>query len=243
MAVKILLVGSEPEISAVSQGVADAGYDVLVAHNFEEALSQVRSESPDSIILDATLENLDGRRACRALRRRVPGGAIILIIAQGEEFDGSLPVDAYLEKPFSLQKLLDSLEKVLARRLSEVLRQGDLIFDTRARCVIRKGRKHKLTPRQARLLEVFMRNAGQVLSRKFLMKHVWDTDFLDDTRTLDVHVRWVREKIEDNPSSPLYLRTVRGIGYRFDAEGEESTSEPEGKSNAGEEKRGETSNL
>ena len=83
------------------------------------------------------------------------------------------------------------------------------------RCVVRGDTVRRLTPRQARLLEVFMQHAGRTLTRKFLMETVWETDYMGDTRTLDVHVRWIRERIEDDPSSPRYLRTVRGIGYRF----------------------------
>ena len=231
MSVKILLVGSEAEIGTLSRQVAEAGYTVLVAYGLEEALSQARSEHPASIVLDATSTHFDGQKACRALRRKAADSTIILITGEGEELDKALKVDVHLVKPSTKRKLLRSLKKVLTRRLNEILQMGDLILDTRARHVIRKGRKYKLTPKQTRLLEVFMRNARQVLSRKFLMKQVWETDYLDDTRTLDVHVRWVREKIEDDPSSPIYLRTVRGIGYRFDiAEEEESgeEDEPEG---------------
>jgi DNA-binding response OmpR family regulator len=103
------------------------------------------------------------------------------------------------------------------KKSSSRLRAGGLILDLDARCVIRKGGEAEhLTFKECALLNVFMSNGGEVLSRKRLMKEVWDTDYLGDTRTLDVHIRWLREKIEDDPSNPILLRTVRGVGYRFE---------------------------
>ena len=97
------------------------------------------------------------------------------------------------------------------------LQAGGISLDLENRCVTKGKATVHLTPKECRLLQTFMKNGGAVLTRKFLMKTVWDTDWTEDTRTLDVHVRWLREKIEDNPSKPVYLRTVRGVGYRFEA--------------------------
>lgn len=102
----------------------------------------------------------------------------------------------------------------------KILRSGDLSLNLE-NCQLTKGNENRrLTPKECKLLEIFISNRGEVLTRKFLMKEVWETNFLEDTRTLDVHIRWLREKIEDDPSNPLYLRTVRGVGYRFEAGGE-----------------------
>jgi DNA-binding winged helix-turn-helix (wHTH) protein len=101
-------------------------------------------------------------------------------------------------------------------RGGEVLRVGDIALNLAQKCILRNGREKRLTPKQFKLLEAFMRRPGEVLSRRFLMRHVWQTDYIGDTRTLDVHIRWVRQIIEDDPDKPRYLRTVRGIGYRFD---------------------------
>jgi len=95
---------------------------------------------------------------------------------------------------------------------------GDLNLNLESRHLTKGERTCKLTPKECKLLELFMSNEGKVLTRKFLMKKVWETDYMGDTRTLDVHIRWLREKIEDDPSNPLYLRTVRGVGYRFEAQ-------------------------
>ncbi len=98
------------------------------------------------------------------------------------------------------------------------LRAGDLTLDLDARCVVQDGVATHLTFKECALLKIFMNNGGEVVSRKRLMKEVWDTDYLGDTRTLDVHIRWLREKIEDDPSEPALLRTVRGVGYRFEVQ-------------------------
>lgn len=103
------------------------------------------------------------------------------------------------------------------RKASNRLRAGDLTLDLDLRCVIKDGVDEHLTFKECALLKIFMNNGGQVITRKRLMKEIWDTDYLGDTRTLDVHIRWLREKIEDDPSKPVLLRTVRGVGYRFEA--------------------------
>jgi DNA-binding response OmpR family regulator len=138
--------------------------------------------------------------------------------------------------PFSPQKLINRISWLLPTPESEVLRRGELTFHVKRRSVIRSGggvdvpvlllysegeapehaRERHLTPKQAQLLELFMRHPGEVLTREFLMKRVWETDFTGDTRTLDVHIHWVREAIEEDTGSPRYLHTVRGVGYRFE---------------------------
>jgi DNA-binding response OmpR family regulator len=117
--------------------------------------------------------------------------------------------------PFTSRRVVNRVIKLLNHHQGSILRVDDLTFNLQTRCVHRGDRVNRLTPKQALLLQVFMEHAGQTLTRKFLMTTVWNTDYMGDTRTLDVHVRWLREKIEDNPSQPRYLRTVRGIGYRL----------------------------
>jgi DNA-binding response OmpR family regulator len=116
------------------------------------------------------------------------------------------------------------VRKLLPPARPDILSVGDITFDIKAREVQKGDRTLRLTPKQAMLLEALMQNAPQVLSRRFLMKNVWNTDYLGDTRTLDVHIRWVREAIEDDPSTTKYVRTVRGVGYRFDLPDTESDS-------------------
>jgi len=189
---------------------------------------QVGANKPDLIILDATSPRLDGGRTCQALRQKVGEVPIILISKEGND-SGQAEADFHLIAPFTFRKLANRAKRAVqsGEQSGETLQVGGLVLHFGWRSVTRGREKHQLTPKEHRLLEVFMRNPGKVLSRKFLMKNVWDTDFLGDTRTLDVHVRWIREKIEENPSSPVYLRTVRGVGYRFEVP-ETSGVEPEG---------------
>jgi DNA-binding response OmpR family regulator len=179
-----------------------------------EALVRLEKVQPEVIVLDAPSLRFSCRRFCDTLQ-----GAC-----------------ASLRYPFSPQKLINRVSWLLPDPDSEVLRKGNLTFHVKRRSVTRgdaegidipvlllyaEGQapewtpERHLTPKQARLLELFMRHSGEVLTREFLMKQVWDTDFVDDTRTLDVHVHWVREAIEEDTSSPQYLHTIRGVGYRF----------------------------
>ena len=151
------------------------------------------------------------------MRQKAGEVPIILIHEEGND-SGQTEADFYLTAPFTFRKLANRIKRVVQSNEQgrEMLQVGDLILNLDGRSVTRGKKKHQLTPKEFKLLETLMRNPGKVLSRKFLMKNVWDTDYLGDTRTLDVHVRWIREKIEENPSSPVYLCTERGVGYRFE---------------------------
>jgi DNA-binding response OmpR family regulator len=140
-----------------------------------------------------------------------------MLLPKGEKIDRSLGARAYLRYPISAKKLINRISRLLPAPEDDVLQVGDVVLNVTQRCVLQGNRESHLTPRQARLLEVLMRHPGEILTRAFLMKQVWDTDYLGDTRTLDVHVHWVRKAIEEDPSSPFHLRTVRQVGYRFEA--------------------------
>lgn len=226
MTVQILFVEQdEPPAGSFSQRLLEKGYEVTVVHNAKEASSELRSGRHDVLILDAAPPDLDGRKTYQALSKQIQGVSVILITAGDEEIDGTMQIDFHLSRPFTIRKLANRIKKLAERRLKDILRMGDLSLDLRKRIVTKGNREYKLTPKQAELLEVFVRNSGEVLTRKILMKEVWNTDYLGDTRTLDVHVRWLREKIENDPSSPVYLRTVRGVGYRFEVPAERPAGE------------------
>ena len=126
-----------------------------------------------------------------------------------------------LQLPFTPRKVLNRVTRLLKERQGSIVKAGRLTLNLQTRCVSYGEVIHRLTPKQADLLQVFMEHEGETLTRKALMATVWNTDYLGDTRTLDVHVRWIRERIEDDPGHPQYLRTVRGIGYRFGIPSEE----------------------
>jgi DNA-binding response OmpR family regulator len=229
MSLKVLLIGKVAStLSSLRPGLEKKGYIVSAVRSRKKALVQVCANKPDLIILDATSPRLDGGRTCQALRQKVGEVPIILISKEGND-SGQAEADFHLTAPFTFRKLANRVKRAVLQNgeeSGETLQVGGLVLHLGRRLIARGREKHFLTPKELRLLEAFMRNPGKVLSRKFLMKNVWDTDFLGDTRTLDVHVRWIREKIEENPSSPVYLRTVRGVGYRFEVPEQTSGIEP-----------------
>ena len=152
------------------------------------------------------------------LKRAVDALPVVWVLEEGASAPGDELADAYLSRPLTVPTLLAQVRALLPEVEVEsgVLCVNGFAFDVEQREVRRGGDRRRLTLKQARLLETLMRQPGKTLSRRFLMKHIWNTDYLGDTRTLDVHVRWVREAIEDDPSNPRYLRTVRGVGYRFE---------------------------
>jgi len=187
-------------------------------------LSRVAGLGPiDLTIIDASCA-LDGAACCHAFSEAYPDMPLLLLIAQEEEVDAEckeLTQGNVLRMPFTPRKVTNRVAKVVTCKQGSILTVGDLTLNMDKRCVSRGDSVRRLTPRQAQLLEAFMRNAGRTLTRKYLMETVWETDYMGDTRTLDVHVRWIRERIEIEPSSPRYLRTVRGVGYHFDIPAED----------------------
>ncbi len=181
-------------------------------------LSAVNGLGPiDVAIIDSSC-GIDGTSCCKSFHKIYPHIALILLIPENVRPDPeckALTTGNVLRMPFTPRKVINRVNKVTECLLGNVITVGNLSLNIDQRCVTRDDIVHRLTPRQAKLLEVFMRHADKTLTRQFLMETVWETNYMGDTRTLDVHVRWIRERIEENPSSPRYLRTVRGIGYRF----------------------------
>jgi DNA-binding response OmpR family regulator len=217
MTASILLVEkANSPIDWIHQSLEKKGYVVLLAGNEKEAIQQAVSETPDLIILNATSPKLNGRHICRVLHEEVSEIPIILILREDEKDDDVVEAMFVLVPPFTSRKLFNRIGMILKSDEGKILRVGGLTLKLGTRCVNNGRREWRLTPKELELLKVLMRSPGRVLSRQFLMKKVWKTDYMGDTRTLDVHIRWLREKIEENPSSPVYLHTIRGVGYRFD---------------------------
>ena len=203
------------------------GYTVLQAGTGLQALALARQHAPDVVILDLMLPELDGLSVCRSLRREPATAAsgILMLTARSGELDKIVGLesgaDDYLTKPFSLGELLARVRALLRRTRSSTVRDtleaGNLVLDLIARRATRNGVELPLKPKEFSLLAELMRHRGAVLSRDLLLNHVWGQDFFGDDRTVDVHVRWLREKIEDDPARPTHIQTVRGLGYRFEA--------------------------
>lgn len=221
---RILIVEDEPTLAqALRYNLEREGYRVTLASQGQEALDAFHLRHPDLVILDLILPDMDGLEVCRALRRHssVP---ILILTARGEETDRvvglELGADDYMVKPFSMRELVARVRALLRRAQSsppdEVLVSSDLRLDLRRREAYRGGMPLPLRPKEFDLLAFFMRHRGRALSREEILTHVWGVDVAVDTRTVDVHVRWLREKVENVPSKPTRIITVRGLGYRFE---------------------------
>ncbi len=193
-----------------------AGYEITIVNTGAEALDWLQDRAPNLIVFDASTMRSNGVRNCRRLRRFAEFIPIIHSRAAGEEEDRSAEADVYLERPFSARKLLNRTRALLPADSSreEIIRYGNITLfrNKRSVGVVGKG-EFTLTPKLALLLETFIRQPGVLLTRRQLMLTVWQTDFVGDTRTLDVHIRWIRECIEDVPGQPELLKTHRGQGY------------------------------
>jgi DNA-binding response OmpR family regulator len=222
----ILLVEDDPTLSeTLRYNLEREGYQVLSALDGVQGLELARRASPDLLILDLMLPRLDGLSLCRILRQEsdVP---IVMLTARQDEVDRiaglELGADDYVVKPFSLGELLARVRAILRRTDRQatggrmVLEAGALRVDTGARRAWNAGRELMLAQKEFDLLVCLMRNRGLALSRDVLLERVWGYEYLGDSRTVDVHVRWLREKIEPDPAHPVYIQTVRGIGYRFE---------------------------
>ncbi len=205
------------------------GYEVLVASDGVQALDLARSEHPDLLVLDVMLPRLDGFSVCRMLRRE-SNMPILMLTARQDETDRigglELGADDYVVKPFSLGELLARVRAILRRGRHEaagpereMLRGGEISLDTGSRRAWRGEEELMLATKEFDLLACLMRNRGMALSRDLLVERVWGDDFSGDARTVDVHIRWLRAKVESDPSQPVYIQTVRGIGYRFESNG------------------------
>jgi DNA-binding response OmpR family regulator len=223
----ILLVEDEQILSdTLRYNLEREGYTVLTASDGVQGLELARQKQPDLLILDVMLPQLDGFSVCRILRGEsdVP---IIMLTARQDEIERiaglELGADDYVVKPFSLGELLARVRRILWRgrreeesMQREILQAGELKVDTGSRRVWRGQQETGLSAKEFDLLVCLMRNRGLALSRDLLLERVWGYDFLGDSRTVDVHVRWLREKIEPDPSQPVFIHTVRGTGYRFE---------------------------
>jgi len=186
--------------------------------NGATALNLVKSMQPEAVIIDAASMRTSGSRICTSMRRAVGSTPIILIIAENEENVYHPHADEVLQLPFTCQKLLNRLRPFIAMEKNKILELGPIRLDLKERWVHCEDKRERLTPRLFVLLEKMMRHPGEMLIREDLFREIWETDYLGDMRSLDVHISWLRQAIEENPRSPKYIKTERGIGYRLEVE-------------------------
>jgi DNA-binding response OmpR family regulator len=193
------------------------GYQVNIKHKVDRAISGPEDRpEPDLVILDAASMRTPGTRLCRKVRDKLNGVPIILVSPEGTRAESSTGASLILVHPFTARKLLNRVARLLPGDERYTLSAGPLKLNLAQRKVIAHGKEARLTPKQAKLLEVFIRNAGRLMTRKTLIRQVWHTDYTGDTRTLDVHISWLRRAIEVDPKRPKLIRTIRGMGYRLD---------------------------
>ncbi len=224
---KILLVEDEKSLSEpLSYLLRREGYEVQVVDNGLAAVSAVEATPPDLMLLDLMLPGLPGTEVCREVRQR-SSLPIIMLTAKDSEVDIvvglELGADDYVTKPYSSRELLARIKAVLRRRAEDphasqsILEYHGIVLDSDRHQLVVKGNPVSLPLKEFELLELLMLNAGRVLTRGQIIDRVWGSDYFGDTKTLDVHIKRLRSKIEDNPSEPTMIVTVRGLGYRFEA--------------------------
>jgi two-component system, OmpR family, response regulator RegX3 len=223
---RVLVVEDEESFSdALSYMLRREGFDPVVAASGPEALAEFDRGGADIVLLDLMLPGIPGTEVCRALRAR-SGVPIIMLTAKDDEVDKvvglELGADDYVTKPYSARELVARIRAVLRRRgdgepvSSDVLEAGPVRMDVDRHVVVVDGETVALPLKEFDLLEFLLRNAGRVLTRGQLIDRVWGSDYVGDTKTLDVHVKRLRAKIEPDPSAPRHLVTVRGLGYKFE---------------------------
>ena len=228
MSKRVLIVDDEKAIVDILEfNLQRDGYEALKAYDGPEGLRMAREENPDLVLLDVMLPGMDGFTVCRTLRAEGNDVPIVMITAREEETDKvfglEIGADDYVTKPFSMRELLARVKANMRRTAppaqetesGDVIRMRDLVIDMDRHTVSKNGKDLDLTQREYELVRFLAQNPGKVVSRQELMSQVWQYEYFGDLRAVDVAVRRLREKLEDNPAEPAYVRTRRGVGYYF----------------------------
>jgi len=211
----LIIEGRHAEIPSFATDLQKKGFDVVAAKSGKDAISRLKKVSPHLVVVNAASLRSSGVRICQSLRDKQEKLPVILILEKNKEVSKDA-ADVILNLPFTVQKLSNRIKPLLPGDGNNVLQVGSIRLDVERRRVRSLGKHAKLTPRLVTLLEILMEHHGEVVEREHLFKKVWDTDYTGDTRTLDVHISWLRRAIELDPLKPKFLKTIRGVGYRLD---------------------------
>lgn len=223
---KVLIVDDEEHIrELIKFNLKKEGYDIEIAINGVEALNIIREIKFDLILLDLMLPEIDGLEVCKEIRRNEETSDIpvMMITAKGEEFDKvlglELGADDYITKPFSIRELMARVKALLRRsnfkKEENIIKFGDVVVNFKTREVIKEAQNVELTLKEFELLKLLIKNKGNILTRELLLDKIWGYEYIGETRTVDVHIRHLRKKIESDDKNPQYIQTIRGVGYKF----------------------------
>ena len=223
---KILIVDDEDHIRELLKfNLEKSGYNVYTANDGLEGLKLAREKQVDLILLDLMLPGMDGFEVCKEIRKDniISNVPIIMLTAKSEEIDKilglELGADDYITKPFSIRELSARVKALLRRSNikydNEVLRFGNITLNLQTREVLKNGEKLDFTLKEFEVLKLLIKNKGKILTREILLDKIWGYEYVGETRTVDVHIRHIRKKIEEDDKNPIYIQTIRGVGYKF----------------------------
>jgi len=212
----LVIEGKHADHPAFVPALRRKSFVVELVSNGSEALARLSGGySPDVVVINAASLRTSGKRICQSLRDKNPTLPILLIVDPDREIE-KVEADVVLSLPFTAQKLINRIRHLLPGDGNDSIHAGPIRLDTEKRIVRSQGKQTRLTPRLMRLLKTLIDHQGEVVERKALFSQVWETDYTDDTRTLDVHISWLRRAVEADPDEPKFIQTIRGVGYRLD---------------------------
>jgi len=211
----LVIEGRHAEIPSFAADLQKKGFDVVTFQNGSQAVSKLKQTDPTMIVINAASLRSTGVRICHSIRKKDAKMPIVLIVEKERPLDNEL-ADAIIALPFTAQKLVNRIKALMPSDGNNVVNVGPIRLDLEHRRVRSLGKNTKLTPRLITLLQILMDKHGEVVEREALFKKVWETNYTGDTRTLDVHISWLRRAIELDPDNPKFLKTIRGVGYRLD---------------------------
>ena len=212
----LIIEGKKAERPTFASLLQKKEFIVTLVGNGSEALSHLVEVSPDLVVVNAASFGSTGVRICQSLREKQDEHLPIVLIIEADKVVDKSAADAVINLPFTIQKLVNRIKPLLPGDGANIIHAGPIRLDTEHRRVKSLSKNSRLTPRLASLLQILLQHRGEVIEREELFRQVWETNYTGDTRTLDVHISWLRRAIEMDPNHPRFLHTVRGVGYRLD---------------------------